>query len=208
MAFNVARCLETHPVRKVIYVSTLSVYGDAYNNLHLTEEAPIAPTSFYGVGKWAGEQVIVRVAEGKGIPWVILRSCKIYGPGDRSGAYGPMQFLEAALPSEPVRLFGDGLELRDHVFVEDMVRIIERFAENGREGIYNVATGRSHTFRDILMLAGKITGQSFKTVSLKRDRPKINQKVLPQRLLKALPGFRFTSLEKGLEKTYQWLKST
>jgi UDP-glucose 4-epimerase len=207
IATNVARSIVRRPVQKCLYFSTLSVYGGATDDVWITEETPIAPTSLYGVAKFAGECVMRQVARRAGIPFVALRCCKIYGPGDSSHAYGPVRFTESILQEGKVRLFGDGAELRDHVFVKDVVEVVIRFAFNDHAGIYNLASGESHSFKEIIAYLRKLSEREFDVVHVARDKPKIDQKVDPAKLLSALPGFRFTALEQGVKETYQYLSA-
>lgn len=204
MATQVARCLARCRAKKCLYFSSLSVYGDGMTNLSMTESTAIAPTSFYGIAKFTGECVIRQVGEQTGTPVVVLRSCKVYGPGDLSRSYGPVGFIESILREGKVRLFGDGEELRDHLFIRDLVQIIARLACGDQCGTYNLATGHSHSFREIIAFLHTITQREFEVVQVERNRAKVDQRVNPSKLLNALPNVRFTDLEEGLRETYQY----
>lgn len=205
IATNVARLLSRRRLKKCLYFSTLSVYGDGATNLSITEETPIAPTSLYGIAKFAGECVVRQAAQKSSIATTILRPCKVYGPGDSSGEYGPAGFIESILRERRVRLFGDGTELRDHLFVRDLVQMTLHFALGDQCGTFNLATGRSHSFQEIITCLRRVTQEEFEVIHGKRDRPKIDQRINPAKLLRALPGFRFTELEQGLKETYRYL---
>lgn len=209
IAMNVARCLSRQPTKKCLYFSTLSVYGDATTNLSITEETAIAPTSLYGVAKFASECVIRQVAEKAGIPLVVFRPCKVYGPGDTSYAYGPVGFTESVLREGRVRLFGDGAELRDHLFIRDLVQITIQFTFGDQCGTYNLATGQSHSFQEIIAYLRQVTQRQLDIIHVNRgDTPKVDQKINPAKLLSALPCFRFTELEQGLAETYRYFSTT
>lgn len=204
IATNVARCLSRQPVKKCLYFSTLSVYGDATTNLSITEETLIAPTSLYGIAKFTSECVVRQVAEKTGIPLVVFRPCMVYGPGDTSCAYGPARFIKSILREGKVYLFGDGAELRDYLFIRDLVEISIQFAFGDQHGIYNLATGHSYSFQETIACLRKVADREFDVIHEDRDRPKVDQKVNLARLLSALPGLRFTELEQGLEETYRY----
>jgi UDP-glucose 4-epimerase len=204
IATNLAWCLSKQRVKKCLYFSTISVYGDAKTDLSITEETLIGPTSLYGTAKFAGEGMLRLASEKAGIPLVVFRPCMVYGPGDTSVAYGPARFIRSILREGKVRLFGDGSELRDYVFIRDLVKITTRFAFGERRGTYNVATGQSHSFQEIIAFLRKITDQDFEVVRVDRDRAKVDQRINPAKLLGVLPGFRFTELEQGLAETYKY----
>ena len=204
MAITIARAVENHPIRKLIYFSSLSVYGDAATDLAISEETPATPSSVYGAAKLAAETVLAETATKNKLPSVLFRPCKMYGPGDRSLVYGPAKFISAILDGQPIWLFGDGSELRDHLFVEDAAAITIQFAfsETAAPGVYNLGTGQSRSFQDMLELLKKISHRSFPVMHKERTRPKVDQKIKVAKLLAASPHFRLTPFEQGLAKTY------
>jgi len=205
---SVARFLSERPVKKCLYFSTISVYGDAATNLSVAEDTAIAPTSLYGIAKFAGECLIRQVAEKNKVPLVIFRPCKIYGPGDPSNEYGPTRFSKSILLEGKVRLFGDGTELRDHLFIRDLVEIIRQFILGNQQGTYNLATGQSHSFQEIVGYLRKIAQRDFAVIQLGRDRPKVDQRINPAKLLGSLKDFRFINIESGLAGTYRYFSET
>lgn len=201
---NVARCLSKQRVKKCLYFSSLSVYGDATTNLSITEETGIAPVSLYGIAKFAGECVVRQAAEKNDIPLVVLRPCMVYGPGDTSSAYGPTRFIKSILREGKVSLFGDGTELRDYLFIRDLVQITILFAFDNQCGTYNLATGHSRSFQEIIAYLRQITQQDFEVIYVDRDRPKVDQRINPVKLLNILPNFRFTEFKQGQGETYRY----
>ena len=203
IATNVARCLGRAGARHCLYFSTTSVYGDHQTDLAMTEETPVAPTSLYGAAKSAGEAVLRHAAGKAGIPLAILRPCMVYGPGDTSVAYGPARFLRSILTEGCVKIFGDGSEGRDYLFIRDLAVITRRFIEQQVEGTYNVVTGRSVTFLELIDHFRAIVPEKFRVVEVERDRPKADQRFECAKLLRALGEFRFTDMEQGLRDTYR-----
>ncbi|MBI4541809.1 MAG: NAD(P)-dependent oxidoreductase [Gemmatimonadetes bacterium] len=204
MAANLARALAAAPVRKCIYFSSLSVYGEAESDLDLTEESAVAPLTPYAVARYAGERLLWAAAEQAGFDLVVLRLCKLYGPGETSPAYGPNGFIDAILRTGKVTVYGDGSELRDHLFVPDLVRLTARFALERSRGTFNVASGESCSFQDILRLLRRILGREFEVEWRPRTRPRIDQRVNIHKLRSALPDLAFTPLEQGLRETYDY----
>lgn len=204
MTMNLARSLSKKRIKKCLYFSTTSVYGDGTTNLSMTEETAIAPTSFYGTAKFASECAIKQVTQKIGTPLIIFRPCMVYGPHDTSHAYGPARFIRSILREGKVYLFGDGAELRDYLFIQDLIQITIEFAFNNQRGIYNLATGQSHSFQKIIDNLRQITKPEFEVIHVTRDRPKTNQKIDITKLLEVMPSLRFIELEQGLAETYQY----
>ena len=160
-------------------------------------------TTLHGVAKFAGECLLAQVAAQMGFPLVTFRPCKIYGPGDRSFEYGPGGFLYSVLMGKPVRLYGDGSELRDHLFIEDLVQIVRHFAQNDESGIYNLASGVSRTYQDILSIIRKVINKEFEIIHEARTRLQVDQTVDISHLKQAVPELNLTSLEQGICKTFR-----
>jgi UDP-glucose 4-epimerase len=187
MALNVARVLETHPVRRFIYFSSAAVYGEANHDLNISEETPVRPTSYYGAAKFASE-CILRES-------VALRPPLIYGPGDTSRSYGPSGFAWAAKHGEPVTLWGEGEEQREFIYVGDVVRLVVQLLCHPVTGPLNVASGRTYSFAEAAAIAGART--QFKP----RTKPKVDHGFRNTYLTKLFPEFRFRPLDEGIHET-------
>ncbi len=99
---------------------------------------------------------------------------------------------------------GDGTELRDHQFIRDLVEITIQFTFGNQRGTYNLATGHSYSFQDIINRLRKIAQRDFDVTHMDRDRPKVDQRINPAKLLNSLNDFHFTDLETGLSETYSY----
>ena len=117
-------------VRRVVYASSSSVYGDAA--LPFREDAPTAPLSPYGATKLEAERICLG-ASGPRLEAVALRYFTVYGPGQRPDM-GLRIFAEAAWGGRPITVFGDGTQSRDFTYVDDCVDGIAR-------GIYALEGG-------------------------------------------------------------------
>lgn len=199
----VAQGLARQRIKKCVYLSSLSVYSCAAPHLSITEETAIAPTSWYGISQFAGESAVRQATQRAGSPLVVLRPCKIYGPGDDPHAYGPTGFIASIVQGRPIRLFGDGAELRDHLFIRDLVQIILHFAFGDRCGTYNLGTGSSHSYQEIVAALRKVARRELAVTHVEREGPKVDQRIHLEKLLSAMPGVRFTTLEEGLRQTVE-----
>lgn len=202
MIARVAKLLSQVTVRKCLYVSTASVYGDHITNEAITEETPPNPNTQYAMAKLSGELLIRQAAEDADTPTVILRSCRFYGPGDpHVGAYGPARFIKSALEHQTIELVGDGEERRDYLLVNDVARIVRRFAENAQAGIYNVVSGQGCSFAALAGMIQRLMPEPARVLSRARIRPVSHQDFVPEKILAVCPDMAWTSLEDGLALT-------
>ncbi len=198
---NICRLLETDPVRRVIFMSSAAVYGEETENTDISELTPVNPTSYYGINKYTGERLLRKAcAENQQTSLVCLRPPLVYGPNDQGRTYGPSGFATAGLEGVPITLWGDGAELREFIYIEDLCRVIEFFADNEFEGELNVVSGISYCFADVVtILKGKLPNLEVKTRS--RSKQKANNAFNAQKIKSLLPiNFRFTTLEDGVAR--------
>jgi UDP-glucose 4-epimerase len=207
MALNVARVLTMQPVRKCVYFSTMSVYGDRASNLSLREDTPVAPTTYYAAAKYAGECILQQVAHAADFPLLVLRPCRVEGPGACYASYGPVHFIRAILGNSTVWLYGDGRERRDHLYIHDLVRIVAHLVCGDYTGVYNLASGQSHSYLEILACLQDIVPQEFTIHYQPRTRPLIHQQCDISKLLRAMPHCQFTPLTERLRTIYDYYAS-
>jgi UDP-glucose 4-epimerase len=208
MATNLAQAIAAGAVGRVIYFSSSAVYGDTHTGLAISEETPRRPSSLYGTGKVTAECLLEAAGQRSGVPVILLRPCMIYGPGDTSTAYGPNRFIRSALTDGQVQLFGDGSEVRDYLFIHDLVDLTLAVGLNAPPGVYNLATGQGHSFQELLTCLQRLLPRRFEVVSHPRQRPKADLQLDIRRLRAVVPAFPFTPLEQGLTETVHALLPT
>jgi UDP-glucose 4-epimerase len=199
MVINVARYLESHPVRQCIYFSSDAVYG--FGTDPVSEETPVAPSGFYALGKYTGEEILRTVAAARDLPLLVLRPTGVYGPGDTHNSYGPNRFARGVVQERSVRLFGEGEETRDHLYVDDLVRLTLALAAARATGTLNLATGTSRTFGSIVDALRRLVSDDFEVVHAPRAGAVTHRQFDVSRLTAAMPGFEFTPFEAGLAAT-------
>lgn len=142
--FNVLEAMGAAGVKRLVYSSSASVYGDAVAD-PMTEEHPFHNRTFYGATKIAGEEMLKAMAVRAGFEWVGLRYMNVYGPRqDYRGAYVAVihKILDALEEGRPVSLHGDGRQTYDFVDVRDVARanvLAMKAAVSGQ--FYNIGTG-------------------------------------------------------------------
>ena len=147
MGAAVCQALRASPVQHVIYISSDAVYADS--DQPLTEQSCAQPASLHGAMHLTREVMLYNsVADSL----CTLRPTLIYGADDPHNGYGPNQFCRSAAAGEDIVLFGNGEERRDHVWVEDVAKIVTRVLLFQSIGCLNIATGKVHSFREIAEL--------------------------------------------------------
>ncbi len=202
MAANVAKFLESHPVGKCIYYSSIAVYGDPQTNLAMNENTGVRPDSYYALAKYAGEFVLQEASKRIGFRSLVLRASRVYGPGDTHATYGPMKFMQSIAGGGKVYVFGEGEELRDHLHIDDLVQLTDKLAAGYATGTFNLVTGKSQTFKELIENLQEISPRPFEVVKIPRKRPLIHQQFDIKKLQGAVPGFTFTPIKQGLQETF------
>lgn len=158
-------------VRRLVFASSGgAVYGDQ-RRLPVPETAPASPVSPYGLSKLAVERFAARYP---GLERVVLRLSNVYGPGqDPAGENGLVAILgDCVRRGVRPAVFGDGLQTRDYLHVEDAARAFER-ALTSPEGIYNVGSGVETSVLDLIRELSAATGATIRP----RFRPRIDGEV-------------------------------
>lgn len=197
MGAAVCTALRETPVRQVVYISSDAVYADS--DFPLDETSCAQPASLHGTMHLAREVMIANCYKG---PICVLRPTLIYGANDPHNGYGPNRFCRLASTGEDIPLFGQGEELRDHVWVEDVAEIILRVLKHQSVGTLNVATGRLNSFRQIAEMAVKYSGLNSKVIFLPRSGPMPHNGYRPFSLSAtalSFPDFHHHYLEEWLQ---------
>ncbi|MEW9700301.1 dTDP-glucose 4,6-dehydratase [Paenibacillus sp. SI8] len=195
-----------HQVKKFIHISTDEVYGTLGLEGAFTETTPLAPNSPYSASK-AGSDLLVRAYfETYGFPAVITRCSNNYGPRQFPEKLIPL-IIARALHDESIPVYGDGLHVRDWLYVEDHCAAIGRVIEDGVPGeVYNIGGRNEWTNIDIVRCILSKLGKSEELIQyvpdrLGHDRRYAMDTAKIHRVLGWTPSHTF---ETGLEKTIDW----
>lgn len=199
MAEAVCTALAAVPPAHVLYISSDAVYCDDANPV--TEGSYCAPSTLHGM-MHAARELMIKSASAA--PFAALRPTLIYGAGDPHNGYGPNRYRRQAQKGEPIAIFGEGEERRDHILVDDVAALAALMLAHKSRGALNAVTGDSTSFHDI---AHAIAGQFGGTVS-STPRPGPRPHLLHRffditNRLKAFPAFRHVPLAEGLERAKQ-----
>ncbi len=207
MAINLCRVFEKHPPPRCVFVSSAAVYGEELDDRAITELTPVRPASYYGMAKCISECLLMKSLAAHGGSIVSLRPPLTYGPADRGSIYGPGGFTKTAIAEKTITLWGDGSELREFLYVEDLAEIVFAMTFHDYSGPLNCATGTSRTFRDVLNILEQQLGAAPQVDSRRRSRQKVDNEYDVSMLRRLLPDLRTTSLEEGIARTIADLRS-
>jgi UDP-glucuronate 4-epimerase len=141
-------------VNRFVYASSSSVYGNATRYPARTDDMP-RPFSPYGVTKLAGEHLCSAYALNFGLSTIALRYFTVYGPRQRPDM-AINRLIGAALRGETFELYGDGQQIREFTFVEDVVRanIAALEAEFESGSVVNISSGQQSSMNEVIALVG------------------------------------------------------
>jgi UDP-glucose 4-epimerase len=205
---NVLLAARDNGVKKVIYASSSSVYGNT-PTLPKTEDMPPNPQSPYAVTKLAGEYYCQVFQGVYGLPTACLRYFNIYGPRqDPDSQYAAIipRFISQVLQGKPPIIFGDGEQTRDFTFVKDAVAATILAAESSATGIFNIGTGNRGTINKLTEFVLKATGKNLKPL-YQKPRPGDVRHSLAD--ISRAKGFGYKpqySLKDGLRETIRAMK--
>ena len=194
-------------VPRYLQVSTDEVYGDVPTGASL-ETDPLRPRSPYAASKAAGDLLVFSYYATYGVPVLVTRGTNTYGPYQYPEKIVPL-FVTNLLDDRPVPVYGDGLQIRDWIYVEDHVRAILHVLECGEPGnAYNVSAAMPNTNLELTRTLIEHCGRSMTThVQHVTDRPGHDRRysVNPAKL-KALGWNPRVPFDKGIAQTVHWYR--
>jgi len=142
-------------LKRMIYASTSSVYGKYASG---DESLPTRPSSPYGITKLAGEQLCRVYGDEHGVPAVVLRFFSVYGPRQRP-EMGYHLFIDAILRGKPIKLTGDGLQVRGNTYIADCVDAVVRATQALPGETFNLGGGELVTVLEVFRKLERIIGK-------------------------------------------------
>lgn len=207
--FNVMEACVKKGVKRLVYSSSASVYGDAVQE-PMAEDHPFNNKNFYGATKIAGEAMLRAFHHRYGLNYVGLRYMNVYGPRqDYHGAYIAviMKMLDAIDNGDSPTILGDGSEAFDFVAVEDcgMANICAMKAD-ATDRFYNVGTGKRTSLKELAEMIIEITGcqQPIKFAPRSQATLVRNRIGCPKWASEEIGFTAGIDLRKGLRRLIEW----
>ena len=192
---------------RIVFASTGgAIYGECLRPAR--EDDPREPLSPYGTAKLAGEEYLASYSRLYGATHVALRFGNVYGPRqDPHGEAGVVAiFLGRLRDGEQCRIFGDGTQTRDYVYVGDVVRAVTAAIEGNAGGVFNVGTGTETSVLELYEACRLVAGSVAAPVHEQARPGELARSVLDPALAERALGFRAsTPVADGLSTTWSWL---
>ncbi len=199
-------------VKRYHQVSTDEVYGDLpldRPDLFFTEETHLHTSSPYSASKAGADLLVLAYARTYGLPVSITRCSNNYGPYHFPEKLIPLM-ITRALADESLPVYGNGLNVRDWLYVEDHCAAIDLVMRKGREGeVYNVGGHNERTNLDVVRTVLRELGKPESLITYVRDRPGHDRRyaIDPTKIHEELGWLPETSFDEGIHRTVQWYLS-
>lgn len=195
---------------RFIHISTDEVYGALRSGAApFREEHPLRPNSPYAASKAASDLLVLSYVHTYGLPAIITRCGNNYGPYQYPEKLIPL-FITNAMEDKPLPLYGDGLQVRDWIHVQDHCQAILKVLEGGKLGnIYNIGSGKERTNLEVARFIVRSLGKPYSLIRSVVDRPGHDRRYALdcskiRANLKWRPKYQF---EKGLAETIRWYRN-
>ena len=193
---NIVESLKNINLKQFIYLSSDAVYKDSLKLIN--ENSICEPDSLHGLMHLAREKYLKSIYSDK---ICIVRPTLVYGLNDPHNGYGPNMFLRKAQKKQNIELFGKGEEKRDHVYVDDVGKIITFLITNNLKGVFNITSGHLLSFKQIALMMKKFINSNTILEFKKRNGPMPHNGYRAfnnKKILEKFKGFKF-------KKVNQWL---
>jgi len=193
-------------VGRFLQISTDEVYGSTPEGRRFTETDPLEPSSPYSASKAGADLTVLAFGRSFGLPVVITRSSNNYGPYQYPEKLLPL-FITNLMAGRQVPVYGDGLQVRNWLYVEDNCRGVLAVLENGADGqVYNVGSENEATNLDMTKVLIAAMGKGEDAIMYVKDRPGHDRRyALDSSKLTGELGWKpAVSLEEGVKRTVEW----
>jgi dTDP-glucose 4,6-dehydratase len=206
--FTLLEAVRLRRIPRYIHVSTDEVYGSLEDPLEADESFPLKPSSPYSASKAGSDLLALSYYTTFKCAVIVTRASNNYGPYQFPEKLIPLM-ISNALEDRPLPIYGDGLQVRDWLCVDDHCRAILAVLKNGREGeIYNIGGSRALPNRDVVKLILEQTGKPESLMTTVTDRPGHDRRyALTSEKVERETGWKpSVPFEEGLSSTIRWYR--
>jgi len=208
-AFNILENCRQSGVKKLIFSSTGgAIYGESEER-PTPESAPAYPVSFYGIHKLTFEKYLNCYYQVYGFDYTILRFANVYGPRQfKGGEAGVVSiFVDNAVENKTSIQYGDGLQTRDFVYIDDVVKALVAAKDVTYQGEINIGSGQESSLLDIRRDISRALGEKIK-VQEKPGKPgEQRRSCLSYQCAQEILNWEPTvNLTEGIDRTITWAK--
>ena len=205
--FNMLEAARINNIKKFIFASSGAPVGEIDPPIH--EELPPHPVSPYGSSKLAGEGYCSSYFRTFGISTVCLRFGNVYGPNSKNKSSLVAKFIKEALNGETCKIYGDGKQTRDFIYIDDLVNAIILGLQKDVGGeIFQIATGSESTVTEVAnLIANELNKHDIK-MKIENDMPRLGDIARnysdTTKAKEKLGWFAETALRKGISNTIEY----
>jgi dTDP-glucose 4,6-dehydratase len=207
--FHLLETMRAQRVDRFIHVSTDEVYGSLEAPLEADENFPLRPSSPYSAAKAGSDLLALAYHTTYKLPVIVTRASNNYGPYQFPEKLIPLM-ISNALEDKPLPVYGDGMQVRDWLYVEDHCRAILAILEKGRDGeIYNIGGNRSLPNKDVVDRILASTGKPSSLITYVTDRPGHDRRyaLSSEKLTRETGWSPQMDFERGLTATVEWYRA-
>jgi dTDP-glucose 4,6-dehydratase len=206
--FTLMEAVRNRKVPRYVHVSTDEVYGSLEEPLEADENYPLKPSSPYSASKAGSDLLALSYFTTFKSPVLVTRASNNYGPYQFPEKLIPLM-ISNALEDKNLPIYGDGMQVRDWLYVDDHCRAILAVLEKGRVGeVYNVGGSRALPNRDVVRMILKATGKPETLMTTVTDRPGHDRRyaLTSEKLEKETGWSAQVPFEEGLQSTVDWYR--
>lgn len=207
--FTLLEAVRNFRIGRYIHVSTDEVYGSIAEPFHADEEYPLRPSSPYSASKAGSDLLALSYYTTFRCPVVVTRASNNYGPYQFPEKLIPLM-ISNALEGRSLPIYGDGLQVRDWLYVDDHCRALYAVLQKGREGeVYNIGGSRALPNRQVVETILTAAGQPYSLMTTVKDRPGHDRRyaLTSEKLQRETGWAPLMPFESGLSFTISWYRN-
>ena len=207
--FNLLESMRAHRVDRFVHVSTDEVYGSLEPPLEADENFPLQASSPYSAAKAGSDLLALGYHKTYRLAVIVTRASNNYGPYQFPEKLIPLM-ISNALENKPLPVYGDGMQVRDWLYVEDHCRALLAVLEKGRDGqIYNIGGNCSLPNKSVVDRILAITGKPAGLIEYVTDRPGHDRRyaLSSAKLMRETGWSPQMDFERGLQATVDWYRT-
>jgi nucleoside-diphosphate-sugar epimerase len=208
---NVLLAAEDNNVKRIVFASSCAVYGDQ-EKIPISESVNLNPLSPYGVSKVSVEYNLQALTRNLNLPFVVLRYFNVYGPRQLlSGEYSAVipKFISCMLSNKKPQIYGSGKQIRDFIYVKDVVEATLKSAADDRADgqTFNIGSGKSLSILDLVNKLNNVLDKNLEPEFKSPRENEIEKSVADVMKVSKLLNFSADiDIEEGLKRTIGYFK--
>ena len=207
--FTMLEAARAQKIERFVHISTDEVYGSIASPAEADEDYPLRPSSPYSASKAGSDLLALSYFTTYKLPVIVTRASNNYGPYQFPEKLIPLM-ISNALEDRPLPIYGDGMQVRDWLHVDDHCRAVAAVLQKGRSGqIYNIGGSRALPNIEVVRKILAATGKSESLLQPVADRPGHDRRyAISSEKVERDTGWRpAVEFEAGLQRTVEWYRS-